>query len=139
VDPKKGFAAEIRTQVLKRTANQRGVDLELYDGSGSRYAITITDTGVYWYEGLVQGSAMLPFSQYTPLAQALNNTDAMHTYRVTVRDDRIAQIYRDGRLLGIRPFEYRTPRSPYIYFGAGPGVEAIVEHVAYDLTGPSQP
>jgi hypothetical protein len=56
-----------------------------------------------------------------------------------VRDDRIAQIYRDGRLLGIRPFEYRTPRSPYIYFGAGPGVEAIVEHVAYDLTGPSQP
>jgi formylglycine-generating enzyme required for sulfatase activity len=139
VDRKKGFAAEIRTQVLKRTANQRGVDLELYDGSGSRYAITITDTGVYWYEGLVQGSAMLPFSQYTPLAQALDNTDAMHTYRVAVRDDRIAQIYRDGRLLGIRPFEYRTPRSAYIYFGAGPGVEALVEHIAYDLSGPSHP
>jgi formylglycine-generating enzyme required for sulfatase activity len=139
VDPKKGFTAEIKTQVLKRTANQRGVDLELYDGAGSRYAITITDTGVYWYEGLVQGSAFLPFSQYVALAEGLDNTDRMHTYRIAVRRDRVAQIYRDGKLLGVKPFIYRTPRFPYIYVGAGPGVEALVEYVAYDLSGPSQP
>ncbi len=147
VDQKKGFTAEIKTQVLKRTPlssgedrkGGRGVDLELYDGAGSRYAITITDTGVYWYEGLVQGSAFLPFNQYVPLAEGLDNTDAMHTYRLAVREDRIAQIYRDGKLLGVKAFEYRTPRFPYIYIGAGPSVEALVEYVAYDLSGPSQP
>jgi len=139
VNPKKGFSAEIKTQVLKRTPNQRGVDLELYDGAGSRYAITITDTGVYWYKGTVQGSAMLGFRQYTPLAEDQDNTDAMHTYRIAVREDRVTQIYRDGKLLGVRPFEYRTPRYPYIYFGAGPGLQALVEYVAYDLDAPSQP
>jgi hypothetical protein len=139
VDQKKGFTAEIKTQVLKRTGNQRGVDLELYDGAGSRYAITITDTGIYWYKGLVQGSAFLPFSQYIPLAEGLDNTDRMHTYRLAVREDRVAQIYRDRVLLGVKPFEYRTPRFPYIYVGAGQGVEAVVEYVAYDLNRPSRP
>ena len=138
VDPKKGFTAEIKTQPL-RGANQRGVDLELYDGAGSRYAVTVTNTGVYWYEGLVQGSAFLPFSQYVALAEGLDNTDRMHTYRIAVRRDRVAQIYRDGKLLGVKPFIYRTPRFPYIYVGAGGGVEALVEHVSFDLSGPSQP
>jgi len=45
LDFKKGFTAEIKLQMLKSAPNNRGVDLELYDGSGSRYAITITDTG----------------------------------------------------------------------------------------------
>jgi len=138
-DQKRGFTAEIRTQVLKRSANQRGIDLEIYDGAGSRYVITITDTGIYWYEGLIRGSALLPFSQYTPLAEGLDNTDAMHTYRLAVREDRVAQIYRDGKLLGVQRYEYRTPRYPYIFIGAGPGLQALVEYVAYDLNGPSQP
>jgi len=139
VDYKKGFTAEIRTKILKSAPKQRGIDLELYDGSGSRYAITITATGVYWYQGLIQGSAFLRFAQYVPIGQNLDNTDRMHTYRIAVRPDRVAQIYRDATLVGIKPYEYRTPRSPYIYFGAAAGVQALVEHVAYDLTGPSQP
>jgi len=139
VDRKKGFTAEIKTVVLERSANQRGVDLELYDGAGSRYAMTVTDTGVYWYQGTVQGSALLPFGQYTSVAEGLDNTDRMHTYRLAVRPDRVAQIYRDGALIGVRLFEYRTPRYPYIYFGAGPGLEALVEYVSYDLNGPYQP
>jgi formylglycine-generating enzyme required for sulfatase activity len=139
VNPKKGFTAEIKTHVLKRSPDQRGVDFELYDGAGSRYAITITDTAVYWYQGTVMSSALLPFSQYVPLAENMDNTDAMHTYRIAVREDRVAQVYRDGRLLGTKPVEYRTPRSPYIYFGAGPGLEALVEYVSYDLDGPSRP
>jgi formylglycine-generating enzyme required for sulfatase activity len=139
VDQDKGFAAEIKTQVLKHSGDGRGVDLELYDGSGSRYAMTITDTAVYWYQGLVQSSAFLPFDGYIRLAEGLDNTNAMHTYRIAVREDRVAQVYRDGELLGVQPFLYRTPRSPYIYFGAGPAVEAVVEYVAYDLSGPSQP
>ena len=139
LDPKKGFTAEIKTRLLERNSDNRGVDLELYDGAGSRYAITVTDTAVYWYDGLVQSSSFLPFKQYVPLAEQLDNTDAMHVYRLAVRPDRVVQIYRDGRLLGARPVKYRTPRSPYIYFGAGAEVEALVEYVAYDLSGPSQP
>jgi formylglycine-generating enzyme required for sulfatase activity len=139
VDPKKGFTAEIKTKVLKSSPDQRGVDFELYDGAGSRYAITITDSAVYWYEGTVMSSALLPFKQYVPLAQGLDNTDAMHTYRIAVRPDRVAQVYRDDKLLGVKPVEYRTPRSPYIYFGAGPGLEALVQYVAYDLDGPGRP
>jgi hypothetical protein len=84
-------------------------------------------------------SALLPFKQYVPLAEGVDNTGSMHTYRIAVRDDRVAQVYRDGKLLGVKPVEYRTPRYPYIYFGAGPGLEALVKYVSYDLDGPSQP
>jgi sulfatase modifying factor 1 len=139
VDQKKGFTAEIRTQVLKTSARRRGVDLELYDGAGSRYAITITDTGVYWYEGLVLGSVFLDFEEFTALAEGLDNTDAMHTYRLAVREDRVVQISRDEKLIGLKRYEYRTPRDPYIQFGAGHGVKAMVEYIAYDLNGAYRP
>ena len=139
VEQKKGFTAEIRTQILKTMPNRRGVDLELYDGFGSRYAITITDTGVYWYEGLVMGSVFLNFEEFTPLAEDLRNTDTMHTYRLAVRGDRLVQIYRDEKLIGVRRYEYRTPRDAYILFGAGHGTEALIDYLAYDLTGPYQP
>jgi len=136
---KKGFTAEIRTRILKYPDSKRGVDIELYDGAAARYAVSITDTGVYWYEGFVVGSALLDFGQFTPVAEELDNTDAMHTYRLAVRPDHSVQIYRDGKLLGVRRYEYRTPRDAYIQFGAGQGLEALVEYVAYDLAGPYQP
>jgi len=139
VEQKKGFSVEVKTQVLKSSPNQRGIDIELYDGAGCRYALSITSTGVYWYEGLVLGSAILNFEQFTPVAEGLDNTDKMHIYRVAVRGDRVVQIYRDGKLLGVRPAEYRTPRDAYIQFGAGPGLEVLVEYIAYDLTGAYQP
>ncbi|MHC4574694.1 MAG: hypothetical protein ACYS76_11280 [Planctomycetota bacterium] len=63
----------------------------------------------------------------------------MHTYRIAVRPDRVAQIYRDGKLIGARQHEYRTPREAYIQLGAGAGAEVLVEYFAYDLTGPYQP
>ena len=138
VDAQKGFTAEIRLQVLKSTPNNRGIDLEIYDAAGSRYAITITGTGVYWYEGTVLGSAFLPFEQFIPIAEGLDNTDEMHTYRLAIREDRVVHIYRDVELIGLRRYEYRTPRDAYILFGAGGGVEALVDYVAYDLNGPNQ-
>jgi len=139
VDQKKGFTAQIRTHILKTSPRRRGVDFELYDGAGSRYAITITDTGVYWYEGLVLGSVFLDFEEFTPVAEGLDNTDAMHTYRLAVRKDRVVQIYRDEKLIGLKRYEYRTPRDPYIQFGAGHGVEALLDYVAYDLNGAYRP
>jgi hypothetical protein len=63
----------------------------------------------------------------------------MHTYRLAVRPDRVAQIYIDGKLIGTRPFEYRTPREAYIQLGADSGAEALIEYYAYDLSGAYQP
>jgi len=139
VDQRTGFTVEIKTQILKTTSGRRGVDFELYDGAGSRYAMTITADGVYWYEGLVLGSAFLNFEEFVPIAEGLDNTDTMHTYRLAVRTDRIAQIYRDDEMIGLKRYEYRTPRDAYILFGAGHGVEALIDYVAHDLGGPSRP
>ena len=139
IDPKKGFTAEIRTRILKNQSGTCGAELELYDGFGSRYAMTVTDTGVYWYEGLMKGSGTLDFAQHTLITEGLHNTDEMHAYRIAVGPDRVAQIYRDEKLLALRPYEYRTPRDAYIRFGAGSRTEAIIDYVRFDLTGPYEP
>ncbi len=135
----RGFSAEIRAQVLSSKEGRRGVDLELYDGLGSRYAITITRNGVYWYEGPILGTSYLDFDGYTRLVEGVDNSGRMHTFRVAVREDRTAQIYRDGRLIGSRRFEYRTPREPYLAWGADENVRARVGEVSYDLQGPFRP
>jgi len=139
VDHTKGFTAEIKTRILKRKDGERGLDIELYDGAAARYAVSFTDTGIYWYEGFVVGSALLSFDQFMPVVEGLDNTDRMHTFRIAVRRDRVTQIYRDGKLIGTRRYEYRTPREAYIQVGAGTGLEALVEYVAYDITGAYQP
>lgn len=139
VDDQKGFTVELKTKVITRKPDAKAVDIELYDGAGSRYALAITDTAAYWYEGYIQGSAYLPLAEFVPVAEGLDNTDDMHVYRIAVRPDRVAQIYRDGKLIGARQREYRTPREAYIQLGAGPAAEVLVEYFAYDLTGPYQP
>jgi hypothetical protein len=135
----KGFTAEARLQILKYRPDGRGLNLEFFNGVISRYTITITDTGVYWYEGLIVGTEDLDFNEYTPLIEGLDNTDRMHTYRMAVRDDRIVQIYRDDKLIGVRRGENRTPREPYLQFGAGRELEALIEYFAYDTEGPLKP
>ena len=139
VSDKRGLTAEISTKVVKVSENECGVNLEIYDGGCGRYAMTITAKGVYWYEGLILGTATLPFDQFTPVAEGLDNSDKVHTYRLAVREDRVAQIYRDGKLVGVRNYEYRTPRDAYIHFNLSKGAEAVVYYVAYDLSGPYQP
>jgi len=136
VEQKNGFTVELKTQLIKRLPDAKGIDIELYDGAGSRYALAVTDTGVYWYEGYIQGSAFLPLDQFVPIAEGLDNTDAMHTYRIAVRTDRVAQIYRDGQFIAVKKCEYRTPRGAYIQLGLGAGAEALVAYFAYDLNGP---
>ena len=135
----KGLSVEFKSQVLKTAGGRRGIDLEIYDGGCGRYGLTIKENAIYWYEGLILGTTSLAFDQFTTVADGLDNADAMHTYRISVRPDRVAQIYRDGELVGLRNYEYRTPRDAYIKFGAAAGAEALIEYVALDLTGPSQP
>jgi len=139
VDADKGYAVEIRTRIDANRSNGRGVDLELYDGRCGRYAITITENGLYWYDGYIVGTADLPFDQFSPLAKGLDNTGRMHTYRLSVRSDRVVHIYRDADLVGTKRYEYRTPRGPYIDIGADGGVKALIDYVSYDLSGPSAP
>lgn len=136
---KKGYTAEIKTQIIKTTDGERGIDLEIYNGVGARHVMTITEDAIWWFNGVKTGSGFISFDQYIPLAQNLDNTDTMHTYRIAVRPDRVAQIYRDNELIGTRLYEYRTPRGPYIYFGAGEGVQALIDYVAFDLKGAFQP
>jgi len=140
-DARKRFTIEMRLQVLKSTAPTRGIDLEAYVGDGSptgiRCFMTITRTGVYWSadEGMVA------------LAENLDNHSALHTYRLAAREDGIAQIYRDDKPLGARPVCHAAdpllkPKGPYFQWGEGAGAseaDALVAHVAYDLTGPYQP
>jgi hypothetical protein len=140
VDPKKGFAAEVRLQILKSTSPTRGIDFEAYLGdgtiSGSRYFFSITATGVHWYDDGPER-----------VADGLDNRSAPHTYRLSVRSDGVAQLYRDGRLLAVRPPARAVDpmlktTGPYLQWGEGAGgseADALVHHVAYDLDGPSQP
>ena len=139
-DAAKGHTAEIRMQVLKSTNRLRGLDFETYIGDGrlhvGRCFITITRTGVYWYGERPEA-----------LAEKLDNHSAMHTYRLSARPGGIVQIYRDGKLLGFRlvPAKYdglsRAKRS-YVQWGEGAGAheaDALIAHVAYDLSGAYAP
>ena len=141
VDAAKGFAAEIGMQVVKSTARTRGIDFEAYVGDGSprgrRYFITVTRTGVYWHDG----------RRFEALAEGLDNHSALHAYRLAVRPDGVAQVYRDGKLLAVRTAAAAVdsmlePRGPYLQWGEGAGgseADARVAHVAWDLGGASQP
>jgi len=138
VDDFTGFTAEIRMKVSKNTVSTRGVDFELYVGSGSlpgkRYLMTVTTAGLYWYEG----------GTFKPIATGLDNWSQMHTYRMAIRNDGLAQIYRDAELLGVRIADFSLDAlvaadGPYLQFGDGTAsgeVDFDVEFVAFDLSGP---
>ena len=134
-DPTRGMTVELRLQVLKSTSGERGIDLEAVVG-GRRSFITITRNSVWWYG-----------EQRMCLAARLDNHSAMHTFRIAVRPDGIAQVYRDADLLGVRAAPVGADglahaAGDYIQWGEGAGAseaDALIAHVAYDLAGPSQP
>jgi hypothetical protein len=137
-DIRSGLTAEIEVQVLKSAAG-RGVDLELFARAGTltvnHYLLTVTADAVhYWYDG-----------RFVPVAEGLDNTDAMHAYRLAVRDDTAVQIYRDGALLATHDADllisWRTPaRGSYVEWGLGSlEAEATVGRVAYDVSGGYEP
>ena len=97
-----------------------------------------SQTGIYWYEGVILGTAYLDFNQFVPLTEDIDNTDQWHRFRLSVRTDRHIQIYRDGDIISVRRFEYRTPREAYMMLGAGSGVKATIDYVAYDLVSLSK-
>jgi hypothetical protein len=141
VDDSAGFTAEIKMRIFKSTSSTRGVDFELYTGDGSlpgkRYFITVTTTGIYWYEG----------GTFKPIATGFDNFTQMHTYRMAVREDGIVQIYRDQDLLAVRIADFSidpmiNADGSYLQFGDGAsGSEADFDmsYVALDLSGAFDP
>jgi len=141
VDDSAGFTAEIRMQVFKSTSNTRGVDFELYIGDGSlagkRYFITVTTTGIYWYEG----------GTFKPIATGLDNSSQMHSYRMAAREDGIIQIYRDQDLLAVRIADFSidpmiNADGSYLQFGDGADsseADFDVDYITFDLSGAFAP
>ena len=141
VDESLGFTAEIAMRVFNTTSASRGVDFELYIGDGSlpgkRCFITVTTTAVCWYEG----------GAFKTIAAGLDNFSQMHTYRIAVRSDGIAQIYRDRDLLGVRIADFSidpllTAAGPYLQFGDGAAsseADFDVGYIGFDLCGAFDP
>ncbi|MHC4646840.1 MAG: LamG domain-containing protein [Planctomycetota bacterium] len=133
-----GFTAEIRMRVTNSTSTDRGVDFELYIGDGTlpgkRYFLSVTTTALYWRGG----------GTVEQIATGLDNYSQMHTYRLAVRADGIAQIYRDLDLLAVRKPDFGidpliTADGSYLQFGDGASsseTDFDVRHIAIDLHGP---
>jgi len=138
VDTHQGFAAEAAVQVTE-SSGEKGFVFALYGRGGTltvnQYLISVTRTGVYyWYD-----------KKFVKLAEGLDNYSRIHRYRVAVRGDTVAQVYRDGKLLGIGLVDLRIDWAPpargsYIEWGLGTSeAEALLDYISYDIDGPSQP
>ena len=137
-DVHKGFSTEVAVQVTK-SVDERGFEFGVFARGGTltlnQYRISITRTGVYyWYD-----------KNYVKIADGLDNHTAVHNYRLAVRDDTVVQIYRDGKLLGLGLVDLRIDWAPparaaFIEWGlAHTNAAAILDYIAYDITGPYQP
>jgi hypothetical protein len=138
-DAHMGLAVEVAVQVKTDNQQDRGFDFELFVRGGTltvnHYFISITPTGVYY----------LYDKEFIELAEGLDNSSAMHTYRLAVRDDTAVQIYRDDKLLGVQAADlvigWREPaRGSFLEWGGGATqTEALVDYIGCDLSGPSRP
>ncbi len=112
------------------------ISLYIGDGAlpGKRYFISVTTSGVYWYQG----------GNVDQIATGLDNFSQMHTYRLAVRADGIVQIYRDLDLLAVRKADFGidpliSADGSYLQFGDGASsseTDFDVSHIAIDLQGP---
>ncbi|MHC4572919.1 MAG: SUMF1/EgtB/PvdO family nonheme iron enzyme [Planctomycetota bacterium] len=139
IDAHKGLAAEVAVQVPSSSQTNQGFNFEVFVRGGTltvnHYSLSITPSGLYY----------LYDKNFTEVAEGLDNSSAMHTYRLAVRDDTAVQIYRDDKLLGGQLADlmigWREPaRGSFLEWGGGAAdTEALVDYIACDLSGPSQP
>lgn len=138
-DAHKGLAVEAAVQVKGSGQQNYGFTLALFIRGGTltvnHYFISITPTGVYY----------LYDKKLVTVAEGLDNSSAIHTYRLAVRDDTAVQIYRDGKLLGVQPADLvigwsEPARGSFLEWGgSAPDLEAHVDYISCDLSGPSRP
>jgi hypothetical protein len=138
-DAHKGLAVEAAVQVKGSGEQKYGFDFELFVRGGTltvnHYFISITPTGVYY----------LYDKEFVEVAEGLDNSSAIHTHRLAVRDDTAVQIYRDGQLLGVQLADLvigwsEPARGSFLEWGgSAPDLEARVDYISCDLSGPRQP
>lgn len=135
-DPKLGLTAEITLRVTRNTAADRGIDFETYLPELGRGFITITTSSVLWHGHGVER-----------IAEELDNASAAHTYRLATSPEGQVQIFRDGRLLAVRPAPLRPDtmagtQAAHLQWGEGAGAseaDAVVTSLAYDAGGAYRP
>jgi formylglycine-generating enzyme required for sulfatase activity len=128
--------AKITMRVTRCTAGSRGIDFETYVPAVGRSFITVTTSAVYWFGG-----------GFELLADNLDNTSTMHTYRLAVDVAGNVLVFRDNRLLGTRKTHPSRDnisglKGAYLQWGEGAGAseaDAIVDAVAFDIGGVYRP
>jgi hypothetical protein len=122
--------------VTRCTTGSRGIDFETYVPAVGRSFITVTTSAVYWFGG-----------GFELLADNLDNTSTMHTYRLAVDVAGNVLVFRDNRLLGTRKTHPSRDnisglKGAYLQWGEGAGAseaDAIVDAVAFDIGGVYRP
>jgi len=113
-----------------------GSDFETFVPRVGRAMITVTMSSVFWNLG-----------GFEQLAGGLDNASAAHTYRLAAEASGTAQVFRDGKLLAVRPTgDAPDPligtKGADIEWGGGAGsseADAVVAGVAYNTTGAYRP
>ena len=135
----RGFTLEIAARVDGPETVREGLQLVAVARGGAltvnQYRLSVSPTTVsYYYD-----------NAFRPVAIGLDNSSALHVYRLAVRDDTAVQIYRDGKLLATMPkhlmIDWRQPaRGSFCEWGAeAGGVPVYVRRVAYDVEGAFAP
>ncbi len=137
IDVYKGLTAEVELQVQKSSGDS-GFDFEVFIRAGTlqtnHYRITITTDAVYY----------LYDRKLIQIAKGLDNSSKMHKYRLSVRKDTAVQIYRDNKLLSVKPIDllidWDIPaRGSYIEWATGENTQALVKQIRCDYSGPYTP
>lgn len=90
-----GLTVEFQLLLDSTGSADSGFEFEVFLRTGpltvNHYRLLITSREIhYWYD-----------NEYSEVATGLDNADAMHIYRLAIRDDSILQLYRDNRLLDV--------------------------------------
>lgn len=146
VEASRGMTLEAKIYVTRVGNDTRGFDLEAgirrSDGTFRRYLVTVFPLRVHTFQNN-PAPRNTPALETHVLRSDLDSEPAI--YRLAVRADGIAQIYRDQELLGTTAGEIvqgEAPARSYLRMGktVGGGEWATnLSHVAYDTTGAFAP
>jgi sialate O-acetylesterase len=146
LDPRRGFTLEAKTYVTRIADPASGFEIQagvrLPDGGFRRYRVSVFPQQVHTFQ-----NEPGPRNSWAVMTRVLR-TDVETTpatYRLAVRPDGVAQIYRDRELLGTTSGEVvmaEVADDPYLRIGkttAQGEWAATIQHVAYDVSGAYAP
>lgn len=142
LDARRGFTVEVRAYVTRIADATSGFEIEAGvrqpDGGFRRYRVSVFPQRVFTYQN--EPAARNSWAVMTRVLRTDMDLEPA-TYRLSVRPDGVAQIYRDRELLGTTTGEVvmtRVAEEPYLRIGKTTDQgewAASIHHVGYDLTG----